>query len=312
MPHDPHKWSQWDFSSLDDWEVEHCWSYEFTRLVPGLVRRVTAWREQVPRRKGQKLFDSYRVHQVGRITPFIQIGDNRFLIPLGAYYLFPEWPSLSYLKIPSRVRFQRLKKLSEDWPEPSEPDTPGGPTGRSKYKKRRNPGKKRKITSELREIDPHPGRYRLDPVGSMETEEQASHMRWEDDAWKSFTQSLRKNILRSNKMRVFRSDSEELAILRIPWTLSDKRLLVLFWKWLAWNRPAPFQKQGTLGRSRPLQKRRDELEHLRKYLIVDDADTWKVTVGRVRLFRDRSRWNDCRKAVEKILSDLGSYPGCTS
>jgi hypothetical protein len=35
---------------------------------------------------------------------------------------------------------------------------------------------------------------------------------------------LRKNIVRSNKVRVFRSDSEELAILRIPWSLSDKHL----------------------------------------------------------------------------------------
>jgi hypothetical protein len=312
MPHDTDKWSQWDFSSLDDWEVEHCWSYEFTRLVPGLVRLVTAWREQVPRRKGQNRFDSYRVHQVGRVTPFIQIGDNSFLIPLGAYYLFPEWPCMPYLKIPSKVRFQRLKKLSEDWPEPSEPDTPGGSTGRSKYKKRRKHAEKRKITSELREIDPHPGRYQLDPVGLMETLEQASHMRWEDDAWKSFIQSLRKNILHSNKMRVFRSDSEELAILRIPWTLSDKRLLVLFSKWLAWNRPTAFRKHGTLGRSHPLPKRKTELEHLHKYLIVQDVGDWNVCVGQTSLFRDRAKWNECRRVVERIIADLSSYPGYTS
>jgi hypothetical protein len=174
------------------------------------------------------------------------------------------------------------------------------------------PGKKGKVTNELREIDPHPGRYQLNPVNYMETEEQAFRLGWDDDAWERFTESLRENILRSNEMRIFRSRSEELAILRIPWTLSDKQILALFSKWLAGNRPIPFQKQGTLGRSRPLQKRRDELEHLRKYLIVQDAGDWKVKVGRELLFRDRSRWNDCRKAVEKILDDLGSYPGCTT
>jgi hypothetical protein len=301
MPQDTHKWSQWDFSSLGDWEVEHCWGYEFTRLVPGLVRLVTEWREQVPKRKGQNRFDSYRVHQGGRITPFIQIGDNRFLIPLGAYYLFPEWPGMPYLKIPSRVRFKRLKKLSEDWPEPSEPepDTPGSATGRRQYKKERNPGKKGKIMSELREIDPHPGRYQLDSLTTG----------WDYDAWKRFIESLQGNIIFFNSLRAFRSDSEELAILRIPWSLSDKRLGALFSKWLSLNRPTAFQKHGTLGRSHPLPKRKTELEHLRKYLIVHELGDWR---GQTHWFRDRAKWNECRKVVERIIADLSSYPGYTS
>ena len=299
MPQDTHKWSQWHFSSLEAWEVEHCWSYEFTWHLPGLVRRVLDWREKVPKREGQDLFEAYLSHQGGRASSFIQIGGDLFLIPPGAYYLFPEWPATPYLKIPSRVRSQRLKKLFEgekDRGEPREPHTPEGLAG---------------TTSELREIDPHPGRYQLNPVSYMETEEQRFRLGWDDDAWTRFTESLRKNILRSNEMRIFRSDSEELAILRIPWTLSDKQILASFSKWLAGNRPISFQKQGTLGRSHPLAKKRTELEYLRKYLIALDAGTWEVTVGGVHLFRDRSKWNACRKAVEKILTDLGSYPGCT-
>jgi len=113
MPQDTQKWSQWDFSSLEAWEVEHCWSYEFTWHLPGLVRRVLDWREKVPKREGQDLFEAYLSHQGGRASSFIQIGGDLSMIPPGAYYLFPEWPATPYLKIPSRVRSQRLKKLFE-------------------------------------------------------------------------------------------------------------------------------------------------------------------------------------------------------
>jgi hypothetical protein len=300
------KWPEWDSHSLEDWQVDHCWTYEFTRLLPGLVRRVIAWRKQVPKREGQDLFEAYHSCQGGSVTPFILIERKLFMIPLGAYYLLPDWPDTPFLEMPP-VRFQQLKKLPDyerDWFELLEADMPGGPTAKERFVWKRG-------RTELREIDPHPGEYKLNPVGYIETEEQASQMRWEDDAWKSFTESLRKNILRSNKMRAFRSDSEELAILRIPWVLSDKQLLVLFSKWLASNRPEAFKKPTRLGRSSPLAKKRTELGYLRKYLIVQETGTWKTKVKGIPLFRDRSRWNECRKAVEKILADLGSYPGCT-
>jgi hypothetical protein len=137
-------------------------------------------------------------------------------------------------------------------------------------------------------------------------------VQWDEPSWKKLLGSLTENILRSNEIRAFRSNSGELVLFRITWAQSDKHLLTSFSKWLSLNRPVPFQKYGMLGRSRPLQKRRDELEHLRKYLIVQDAGDWKVKVGQTPLFRDRSRWNVCREAVEKILTDLGSYPGCAT
>jgi hypothetical protein len=314
MAGDARKWSEWDFSSLKDWEVEHCWSYEFTRLLPGLVRRVMDWRKTVPKRKGQHRFGAYLSHQGGRASPFIQIRDDLFLIPPGAYYLFPEWPAVPYLRIPPKVRFRRLKMLSEeetDWLEPRDSETPEDQTGRGK-KKQRYAVEKGKAIGELHEIDPLPAQYRLNPVSRFKTEEQTFDLEWHDSAWKRFTDSLKENILRSNKLRAFRSSSEELALFRIPWHVPDKRLRAWLSKWLALNRPIPFRKQGTLGRSRPLQRRRDELERLRKYLIVQDAGTWQVKVGQTFLFRDRSRCNDCLNAVKKILTDLGSYPGCTT
>jgi hypothetical protein len=146
----------------------------------------------------------------------------------------------------------------------------------------------------------------------MQWDQQKFVTQWNEDAWKRFTESLKKNILRSNRMHAFRSDSEELVLFRISWAQSDKHLLALFSKWLASNRPIPFQKQGTLGRSHPLPKKRTDLEHLRKYLIVQEAGDWNVDVGRNRLFRDRSKWNECSNAVERILTDLSSYPSRAS
>ena len=299
-----------DFSSLDDVEVEHCWAFEFTRLIPGLVRRVTAWREQVPRKEGQNLFDAYCSRQCGRASPFLQMENGLILIPLGAYYLFPEWPNTAYLKIPREIRLRRLAKLSEI--------EQGGPELHETGNQALDPGGKRKKShrgrwkrgEQPRDIVPHPSEYGLDPVSRMQWKRQEFETRWDDTAWERFVQSLKENILRSNAIRAFRSDSAELSLFRISWDKSDKSHLNSFAKWLALNRPIPFQKRGTLGRSHPLPKRRTDLEHLRRYLIVQEAGTWRVTVGRVRLFRDRSKCNACRKAVLEILADLGAYPGC--
>jgi hypothetical protein len=263
------------------------------------MRRVISWRKQIPKREGQDLFEAYLSCQGGSVTPFIQIEGKLFLIPLGAYYLLPDWPDTPFLEMPS-VRFQQLKKLPEyekDWFELLKAEMPGGSTEKEHFVWRRG-------RTELREIDPHPGEYGLDPVSYRESQ-------WDDDAWKGFTESLKENILRTNALRAFRSGPEELALLRIRWVLSDKQLIALFTKWLASNRPIPFQKYGTLGRSHPLSKKRTELGYLRKYLIVQETGTWKTKVQGIPLFRDRSRWNDCRKAVKRILADLGSYPGCT-
>jgi isoamylase len=48
------------------------------------------------------------------------------------------------------------------------------------------------------------------------------------------------------------------------------------------------------------------------YKHNEAAGNWKVCLGRNRLFRDRAKWNECQRAVEKILADLSSFLGCTS
>jgi hypothetical protein len=218
--------------------------------------------------------------------------------------LFPEWPETPYLKIPEEIRFRRLKKLWEwekDWLEPQKKEE--NREGRKKKQSTQRVAGKTDRT-ELRELVPHPAEYGLNPVSYPGYD--PSVIKWSGQHWSKFIESLRENVRLSNALRAFHTDREELVIFRISWVQSDKQLLALISKWLAANRPVPFQHQGTLGRSHPLPKKKMELDCLRKYLIVQDARTWKVTVGGIALFRDRSKWNDCRKAVEKILADLGS------
>jgi len=130
MPKDFTRRPEWDSSSLGDLEVQHCWSYEFTRLLPGLVRCVTKWREQVPRKEGQDLFDAYCSHQGSQATSFLQMESGLLLIPPGAYYLFPEWPDSAYLNIPGEIRLQRLVKIGEIEQSGPEPEKTGRRTGR--------------------------------------------------------------------------------------------------------------------------------------------------------------------------------------
>jgi hypothetical protein len=124
---------EWNFTDLTDDQVEECWTYEFARQLPGLIMRIEEWRVQVP--KQGDLFEAYRRFAGGRATPFIKIADRLFLIPLGAYYLFPEWPNTAYLKIKPGKRRERIEKLCKE-------------TKRS--------------LPIIREIEPHPAEYELD------------------------------------------------------------------------------------------------------------------------------------------------------
>jgi hypothetical protein len=310
MSDDPLRLQERNFDSLADWEVDHCWSHDFTRLVPGLIRRVKEWRARVQIKEGQDAFDAYLLHQGGRVVPGLQIEDRLFLIPPGAYYLFPEWPDTPYLKIPEEIRFRRLKKLSErekDWLEPQEKEE--NREGRKKKKSTQRVAGRRGRTA-LRELVPHPAEYGLNPVSYPEYDPSA--IKWSGQHWSKFTESLRDSVRLSNALRAFRSDREELVVFRISWNLSNEQILALISKWLPANRRVPFQYQGTLGRSHPLAKKKMQLDCLRKYLIVQDSPCgWKVVVGRKRLFRDRAKSNECRKVVEAIITELSSPPGCT-
>jgi hypothetical protein len=265
---------EWNFTDLTDDQVEECWSYEFARQLPGLIKRIEEWRARAP--KQDDLFEAYRKLAGGHASPFIQIADQLFLIPSGSYYLFPEWPKTAYLKIKPSKRRERIENL---WKE-----------------------EKRSLPSRP-EIVPHPAEYGLD----FSTRDYG----WNEDAWERFTENLKKEILRSNTLRTLRGNSDELMMFRISWDMSDKSILGLISKWLAANRPKEFAKLGSVGRSNPLPKRRKQLEQLGKYRIVQqNKGTWSIEWNGKELFSDQSQWIKCRKSVEGVIAEFGSFPGC--
>jgi hypothetical protein len=122
---------------------------------------------------------------------------------------------------------------------------------------------------------------------------------------------LKKEIIRTNMLRAFRSSSEELVAFRIRWDLSDKIILGLISRWLSANRPKEFEKLGSIGRSNPLPKRRKQLEQLGKYRIVQQKKgTWNIEWEGKDLFSDQSQWIKCRKSVQRIIAEFESFPGC--
>jgi hypothetical protein len=265
---------EWNFKPLTDDQVEECWNYEFARQCRGLCMRIKAWRMQVS--KQGDLFEAYRRFAGGNATPFIQIADHLFMIPPGAYYLFPEWPATPYLKIEPGKRRKRLERL---WNE----EKGSFPLGR--------------------EIVPHPAEYELD----FSTADYG----WNKDAWERFTKSVKEEIIHSNTLRAFRGASDELMMFRIRWDMSDKNLLDSIHKWLSANRPKKFEKLGSVGRSNPLPKRRKQLEQLGKYRIVQqNKGVWRIDWEAKELFSDQSQWIKCRKSVEGIMAELESLPGC--
>jgi hypothetical protein len=265
---------EWDFTDLPDDQVEECWSYEFARQLPRLIKRIEGWRAQAL--KQDDLFEAYRKFAGGHATPFIQIAEKLFLIPSGAYYLFPEWPKVPYCKIKPSERRERIERL---WKE----EKGSSPSGR--------------------EIVPHPAEYRLD----FSTADYG----WNEDAWGRFTISLKEEIIRSNTLRAFRGASDELIMFRIRWDMSDKNILGSIHRWLSANRPKEFEKLGSVGRSNPLPKRRKQLEQLGKYRIVQqNKGTWIIDWEGKKLFSDQSQWIKCRKSVEGIIAEFDSFPGC--
>ena len=265
---------EWDFTDLTEDQVGECWSYEFARQLPRLIKRIEEWRAQVP--KQDDLFEAYRNFAGGHATPFIQFAYELFLIPSGAYYLFPEWPKTPYCHIKPGKRRERIENL---WKE-----------------------EKRSFPSG-REIVPHPAEYGLD----FSTADYG----WNEDAWESFTKSVKAEINRSNTLRAFRGPSGELMMFRIRWDMSDKNILGSIQRWLSANRPKKFEKLGSVGRSNPLPKRRKQLEQLGKFRIVQqNKGNWDIEWEGKGLFSDQSQWIKCRKSVEGIIADLENYPGC--
>src|ERR1700747_1360041 len=119
--------AEWDFRSLPDDQVDECWTYEFARECPPLIGLINEWRDSVPRTEAKPEgdeqqgastandadFNAFSRHVGGLKTPFIRIGGALRMIPLGAYFMFPEWPDLPYQHIPPGLRRDRLQALLE-------------------------------------------------------------------------------------------------------------------------------------------------------------------------------------------------------
>jgi hypothetical protein len=95
--------TEWDFrrAALYDDQIEECWAWEYGRESPELIDVVSKWRAKVRKKE----FSAYLRACGGVVTPFITVGDETFLIQLGAYYIVPEWPESPYRAIlPGRRR----------------------------------------------------------------------------------------------------------------------------------------------------------------------------------------------------------------
>ena len=94
-------------TDLPDDQIEECWAWEYGRESPELTDVVSKWRAQVP----TKEFSAYLRASGGVVTPFITVGDETFLIQLGAYYIVPEWPKSPYRAISPGRRREYLQVL---------------------------------------------------------------------------------------------------------------------------------------------------------------------------------------------------------
>jgi len=92
---------------LPDDQIEECWAWEYGRESPELIDLVSKWRAKVP----TKEFSAYLRFSGGVVTPFLTVGDETFLIQLGAYYMIPDWPEKPYRKIPPGSRRKYLQTL---------------------------------------------------------------------------------------------------------------------------------------------------------------------------------------------------------
>jgi hypothetical protein len=100
---------EWNFNrtALHDDQIEECWAYEFARECAELIDLISRWRDQVP----TKEFSAYLRASGGVVTPFIQVGNEVFLIHPGAYYIFPGWPKSPYRAISPGQRRSWLKEV---------------------------------------------------------------------------------------------------------------------------------------------------------------------------------------------------------
>jgi hypothetical protein len=289
--------AEWDFRSLPDDQVEDCWTYEFARECPKLVSLIKDWRHSVlrtqatPKADGaaERLglhsaddpdFNAFKRHAGGSKTAFIRIGNALRMIPLGAYFMFPEWPEMPYQDIAAGLRRVRLQALLE-----KETSRGLSQTAQSRASERAWKSRDGRVPN-LREIEAHPVELGMITRGNV----------------------ICMPALVFDKSSILLEGTDQIVIFRIPWDLADDRIVGLVSKWLEANRPRPDIKLGSVGGSEPRRKRRKDLERLGKVRIVRffHNDYNRAWPGKKKLFADQSQWIKCRKAVERRIQEFES------
>ena len=127
---------EWEFDEkhLPNDQVEECWTYEFSRECPELVKLIDEWR--LATAIEQPDFQSFKRHAAGRKTGLIRIKNDIRLIPIGVYFMFPEWPATPFRKIPPGVRLNRFKALLENESPMGLPQTKRAKAAKNAWKER--------------------------------------------------------------------------------------------------------------------------------------------------------------------------------
>jgi hypothetical protein len=267
--------ADWDFKGLPDDQVEECWAYEFARERSDLIALIEEWREDSPKPRD---FRSLRQYAGGQETHGLWIKGRLRWIPLGAYFMFSEWPKTPFQEIEAGERRKRFRTLLRNEKSIGLPQTK-----RAKDAEQARKDKGFRLPT-LREIEPHPKELRMVTRGD----------------WTCIPSS----VFSKGKILKKRS-TDQIVIFRIQWDRSDEGILDQLAGWLLANRPRPFANKGVIGGSNLLRKKGKELERLGKWRVVRSRKgDYRSECDGKRLFADQSQWIKCRKSVEDIIAGL--------
>lgn len=264
--------AEWNFRDVPDDQVEECWAYEFARECPELIGLIEEWRQGAPEPRD---FRSIKQYAGGRKTPVLRIKGELHRIPLGAYFMFPEWPKMPFQEIEPGKRRKRFRALLENEKSIGLPKTERAKAAEQSWKDREG------SVPKLCEIEPHPAELGM--------------VTWGD--WICIPSSV------FDKANISEESTDQIVIFRIQWDRPDEGILDLLESWLRAHRPRPFAKKGVIGGSNPLREKRKDLERLGKWRVVRSREgDYRSEWDGKRLFADQSQWIKCRKSVEGIIA----------
>jgi hypothetical protein len=266
--------AEWNFRDLRDDQVEECWTYEFTRECPSLINLVEQWRNGV---RGEHNFDNFKRHAGGRKTGCIRVADQLHFIPIGSYFMFPEWPSTPYLDIPPGIRRDRTRALLEAETSMNLSKTPQSEAAEQIWRNRDA------SVPNLREIEPHPAELGMFHSGGFIC--------------------MPSSVF--DKSKLSQPSTDQISLFRLDWDRTDDEIHKQLANWLKANRPRPPLTSRSIGGRHPFRKLKKDLERLGKVRIVRSCNNdYSIDWEGKRLFADQPQWIKCRKSVEGIIAAL--------